>query len=147
MGERTQRDVDGGRGGGEGRRERGTGRNVWGSSRGREWWRYFDGRVVGVLVLVLMSALRSVLVLVLLLTVVGGVTAAGVGTGCWCWYCFAVVGFRVLGSALMLVLAFFFFLSSGGLVKMNRTPVRFGGQGTQIPSNLSPIVPRTRLQS
>ena len=27
-----------------------------------------------------------------------------------------------------------------------RTPVPFWGQGTQIPSNLSPIVPKTRLQ-
>ena len=27
------------------------------------------------------------------------------------------------------------------------TPVPFSGQGTQIPSNLSPIVPKTRLQS
>ena len=28
-----------------------------------------------------------------------------------------------------------------------RTPVPFWGQATQIPSNLSPIVPKTRLQS
>ena len=28
-----------------------------------------------------------------------------------------------------------------------RTPVPFWGRGTQIPSNLSPIVPKTRLQS
>ena len=28
-----------------------------------------------------------------------------------------------------------------------RTPVRFWGQGTQIPSNLFPIGPKTRLQS